>query len=85
MNYEKSTSKRGLSGFKSSCPVRGGYSLTKRRSTKELVGKENPDVLVLQEIKKEEVDRKFVGSLVYGGRGLRNGYSSLLWVDLEVF
>ena len=43
--------------------VRGSGSYRKRRSIKEVICKEDPDLVVLQEVKKEHVDRRFVGSL----------------------
>ena len=42
--------------------VRGSGSYRKR-SIKEVICKEDPDLVVLQEIKKENVDRLFVGSV----------------------
>ena len=43
--------------------VRGGGSSAKRRGIKEVVTKENPDIVVIQEVKKAKVDRCFVGSI----------------------
>ena len=43
--------------------VRGSGSYRKRRSIKEVICKEDPDLVVLQEIKKENVDIRFVGSV----------------------
>ena len=43
--------------------VRGSGSYRKRRSIKEVICKEDPDVVILQEVKKENVDRQFVGSI----------------------
>ena len=43
--------------------VRGCGSYRKRRSIKEVISKEDPDIVVLQEVKKEIVDRRFVGSI----------------------
>ena len=43
--------------------IRGSGSASKRRAIKEAIGKANPDIVVLQEIKREEVGRSFVGSL----------------------
>ena len=43
--------------------VRGCGSQRKRRSIKEVISKEDLDILVLQEVKKENVDRRFVGSV----------------------
>ena len=43
--------------------VRGCGSYNKRRSIKEVISKEDPDMVVLQEVKKEIVDRRFVGSI----------------------
>ena len=34
-----------------------------RRSIKEVISKEDPDMVVFQEVKKEIVDRRFVGSI----------------------
>ena len=43
--------------------VRGTGSYRKRRSIKEIICKEDPDIVVLQEVKKEFVDRRFVASV----------------------
>ena len=43
--------------------VRGNGSYRKRKSIKEVIGKEDPDIAVLQEVKRENVDRRFVGSV----------------------
>ena len=43
--------------------VRGSGSYRKRRSIKQVIGKEDPNIVVLQEVKKESVDRSFVGSV----------------------
>ena len=43
--------------------VRGTGSSAKRRATKSVVCKVNPDIIVLQEIKKDMVDRCFVASI----------------------
>ena len=43
--------------------VRGSGSYRKRRSIKEVICKEDPYLVVLQGVKKENVDRKFVGSV----------------------
>ena len=43
--------------------VRGSGYYRKRRSIKEATCKVDPDIVVLQEIKKENVDRRFVGSV----------------------
>ena len=43
--------------------VRGSGSCRKRRSIKEVICREDPDIVVLQEVKKESVDRRFVASV----------------------
>ena len=43
--------------------MRGSGSYQKRRSIKKVICKEDPDLVVLQEVKKENVDRRFVGSV----------------------
>ena len=43
--------------------VRGSGSYRKRRSIKEVICKEDLDIAVLQEIKTEKVDRRFLGSV----------------------
>ena len=43
--------------------VRVCGSYQKRRSIKEVISKEDPDIVVLQEVKKGNVDRKFVASV----------------------
>ena len=43
--------------------IRRSGSPSKRRAIKEAIGKANPDIVILQEIKREEVNRSFVGSL----------------------
>ena len=43
--------------------IRGSGSSSKRRAIREAICKANPDTVVLQEIKKEEVSRSFVGSI----------------------
>lgn len=40
----------------------GGTPL-QRRGVSEIVCKENPDVLIVQEMKRREIDRKFVGNI----------------------
>ena len=42
--------------------IRGSGSIAKRRAIKEVICKENPDIVVLQETKREVVDRRFVAS-----------------------
>ncbi|XP_062097049.1 uncharacterized protein LOC133803120 [Humulus lupulus] len=42
--------------------VRGCGTKGKRRAIKELICKVNPDVIILQEVKKASVDRRFIGS-----------------------
>ena len=34
-----------------------------KKSIKQVIGREDPDIVVLQEVKKESVDRRFVGSV----------------------
>lgn len=57
--------------------------MVKRRAIKEVLCKENPDILVLQEVKKEQL----IGLLseVYGNLGLKNGCYYLPQVSLEVY
>ena len=43
--------------------VRGSGSYRKRRSIKQVIDKEDPDIVVLQEVKKQQVNRRFMGSL----------------------
>ena len=43
--------------------VRGVGSLRKRGVIKEYLNRINPDIVVLQETKKEEMDERWVGSL----------------------
>ena len=43
--------------------VRGCGSYNTRRSIKQVISKEDPELVVLQEVKKEIVDRRFVGSI----------------------
>ena len=43
--------------------MRGCGSYRKRRSIKEVISKKDPNMVVLQEVKKETVDRRFVGSI----------------------
>ena len=43
--------------------IRGSGSPSKRRAIKEAICKANPDIIVLQETKREEVNRTFVGSI----------------------
>lgn len=43
--------------------IRGGGSAGKRRAIKEVICRENPDLVVLQEVKKINIDRNFVGSI----------------------
>ena len=43
--------------------IRGSGSSSKRRAIKKTICKANPDIVVLQETKKEEVNRSLVGSL----------------------
>ena len=43
--------------------IRGGGSSLKRRAIKETICKANPDIIVLQETKREEVSKSFVGSI----------------------
>ena len=43
--------------------IRGSGSSSKRRAIKQVLCKVNPDIVVLQELKREEVSRTFVGSL----------------------
>ena len=43
--------------------IRDSRSSSKRRAIKETICKVNPDIVVLQEIKREEVSRNLVGSL----------------------
>ena len=42
--------------------VRGSGSY-KKRSIKQVIGREDPDIVALQEVKKEYVDRRFIGSV----------------------
>ena len=44
--------------------IRGSGSSSKRRAIKEAIGKANPDIVVLQEIKREEVSWSFVGEFM---------------------
>ncbi|RVX06414.1 hypothetical protein CK203_023560 [Vitis vinifera] len=46
-----------------SCNVRGLGSRNKRRMIKDFLRSENPDVVMIQETKKENCDRRFVGSV----------------------
>ena len=43
--------------------VRGLSSRNKRRMVKDFLRSENPDVVMIQETKKENCDRRFVGSV----------------------
>ncbi|POO01038.1 AP endonuclease 1, binding site, partial [Trema orientale] len=43
--------------------IRGSGSTTKRRAIEEVICKANPDIVVLQETKKEVVDKRLVGSI----------------------
>ena len=43
--------------------VRGSGSCRKRRSIKEVICREDLDIVVLQEVKEESVDRRFVASV----------------------
>ena len=43
--------------------IRGSSSPSKRRAIKEAIYKANPDLVVLQETKREEINRRFVGSI----------------------
>ena len=43
--------------------IRGSGSPSKRRAIKEAICNSDPNIVVLQEIKREEVNRSFVGSL----------------------
>ena len=43
--------------------IRGNGSSDKRRSIKRLLCRVNPDLVVLQEVKREVVDRQLIGSL----------------------
>ena len=43
--------------------IRGNGSSSKRRAIREAICKANPDIVVLQETKREEVSRSFVGSI----------------------
>ena len=43
--------------------TRGLGSRKKRRVVKDFLRLENPDVVIFQETKREECDRKFVGSV----------------------
>lgn len=43
--------------------IRGSRSPTKRRAIKKVICKVNPDLVVLQEIKRESIDRMFVASI----------------------
>ena len=43
--------------------IRGSGSSYKRRAIKKSICKLNPDLVVLQEIKREFIDRAFVGSI----------------------
>ena len=43
--------------------IRGSGSPSKRRVIKEAICNSDPNIVVLQEIKREEVNRSFVGSL----------------------
>ena len=43
--------------------VRGLGSSNKRRVIKDFLRLENPDVVMIQETKKEKCDRRFVGSV----------------------
>ena len=50
-----------------SCNIRGSGSRKKRRTVKEFLKTVKPDIVMLQETKKETCDRRFVGS-VWNGR-----------------
>ena len=43
--------------------IRGSGSPSKRRAIKEIICKADPDIVVLQETKREEINRSFVGSI----------------------
>ena len=43
--------------------IRRSGSPSKRKAIKEVICKANPDIVVLQETKREEVNRSFVGSI----------------------
>lgn len=43
--------------------IRGSRSPDKRSAIKALIGKETPDLVVLQEVKRESVNRGFIGSI----------------------
>ncbi|XP_062073105.1 uncharacterized protein LOC133777487 isoform X1 [Humulus lupulus] len=43
--------------------VRGSGNKEKRRAIKESICKVNPDLIVLQEVKKVKIDRRFIGSI----------------------
>ena len=43
--------------------VRGNNSSAKKRGIKSLICKEDLDLVAIQEIKRQEVDRKFVSSI----------------------
>ena len=43
--------------------IRGSGSQTKRRVIKKLICRINPDLVVLQEVKRESIDRAFVASI----------------------
>ena len=43
--------------------IRGSGSSTKRRAIKKVICKVNPDLVVLQEVKRESIDRSFVAGI----------------------
>ena len=43
--------------------ARGTNASTKRRGIKSLICKEDPDLMVIRDIKRQEVNRKFVSSI----------------------
>ena len=43
--------------------IRGSGSSSKRRAIKETICKVNPNIIVFQKTKREEVSRSFVGSI----------------------
>ena len=66
MNYDRGSCSRGKEHYIMKLffwNIRGSGSPSKRRVIKEAICKANPDIIVLQEIKRDKVERSFVSSI----------------------
>lgn len=79
VNYDENHGSWDCSHIKNkimSWNIRGGGFFSKR-TIKEMVCRENPDILILQEVKNRQLTRHSLAA--YGDHHLKNGFCHLHW------